>query len=84
MPKNNKWFYRGREVRGRGKPRHSPNVRLSQANKQQFYAGWDEEERLRQPPPTEAEKSEAESVRQKLRQFAADFRAGKRPENKEP
>lgn len=65
-----KWFYRGREARGLGKPRELPDARLSVASRQQFYAGWDEEERLRQPAPPPAQVTEAHDVLDRLKQFA--------------
>ena len=49
---NNKWFYRGREARANNRDRILPDGRISLANRQQFYNGWDEEDRLRTPKPT--------------------------------
>lgn len=49
------WHFRGREARGQGKARELPDGRISLTNRQAFYDGWDTEDRLRGPKPTEAQ-----------------------------
>ena len=65
-----KWFYRGKEARALNQPRAIKDSRLSAESRQQFLAGWDEQDRQMQPEPTDAERTEAASVRQRLREFA--------------
>ena len=73
MSANEKHFYRGRSARAQGEPRAIRDGRLSPAARQQWLAGWDEEDRFRQPPPTSAELAEAASVVQRLKQFARNL-----------
>ena len=63
-----KWFFRGREARGRGQARAIPDGRLSIDSRRQFYAGWDEEDRLQRPPVTEAQAAEAANVLARLKE----------------
>lgn len=45
------WHFRGREARGQNKPREFPNGRVSVADRQHFYEGWDKEDQIRSPKP---------------------------------
>jgi hypothetical protein len=46
---DSKYFYRGREARGLGLPRILNNGRVSPKTRQEFYDGWDHEDRMRAP-----------------------------------
>lgn len=70
-----KWFYRGRDARRLGLDRVVMDGRMSALSRQQFYAGWDEEDRMRNPP-TAAQVAESHRVAAKLKDFARTL-AGK-------
>lgn len=46
------WYYRGKEARGRGRPRELPDGRISAANRAAWGRGWDDEDRLHAPQLT--------------------------------
>jgi hypothetical protein len=46
-------YWNGRLARGRGQERQIPDGRLSSKTRQEWYAGWDEEDRLRAKPTPE-------------------------------
>lgn len=64
-----KWFYRGRDARRLGLDRVITDGRMSALSRQHFYAGWDEENRMRNPP-TAAQVEESHRVAAKLKDFA--------------
>ncbi len=66
--RQSKWFFRGREARGRGRERAVPDGRVSLDSRRQFYAGWDEEDRLQRPPVTDAQAVEAADVLARLKE----------------
>lgn len=49
------WHFRGREARGLGKPRALVDARVSLENRQAWLGGWDTEEKMRAPKPSEAQ-----------------------------
>jgi len=65
------WFYRGRFDRGQNKPREFPNGRVSMQNRQHWYDGWDEEDRIRAPKPTVEQVTQFNSF---LTELAAEAR----------
>lgn len=70
-----KYFHRGKEARGHGLPREILDGRMSAESRQQFLAGWDEQDRLSAPPPTQEQLDESARVRSKLRDFVKRSRA---------
>lgn len=52
-----KWFHRGKEARSLGHDRTVNDGRLSPASRQQFYAGWDEQDHLMSPQASAAQKA---------------------------
>lgn len=53
---NDLWYHRGKAARGSGQPRELNDGRVSPANRQAFYAGWDAEDDLITPlDPAEVE-----------------------------
>lgn len=64
-----KWFYRGRDARRLGLDRVITDGRMSLISRQQFYAGWDEENGRRNAP-TQSEIEESRRVAAKLKDFA--------------
>lgn len=69
-----KWFDRGREARMHGRDRISPDGRLSSKSRQDFYAGWDEEDRQRQPAPTPEQLQESREALDGIRDYLAKNR----------
>lgn len=66
------WYYRGREARGRGLPRELPDGRISAENRASWGRGWDDEDTMRAPKPTEAEVEEFNAF---FRGLAAEVRS---------
>lgn len=65
-----KWYWRGRSARAENGGRELPDGRISSKSRQEFYRGWDEEDRLRRTATTDdTEKSKV--VLAKLREFAS-------------
>lgn len=67
-----KWFYRGRDARRLGLDRVVMDGRMSALSRQHFYAGWDEEDRMRNPPTAE-QVAESHRVAAKLKDFAREL-----------
>lgn len=53
-----KWFHRGREARSLGELRILNDGRISSKNRQEFYHGWDHEDRMRSQNHTPEEIAE--------------------------
>ena len=68
------WYFRGREARGLGRERILDNGCVSVANRQAFYDGWEEEDRLRKPTPTAEQIAESSRVHSKLKDWIASMR----------
>lgn len=69
-----KYFHRGKEARSLGKDRILNDARISVANRRDFYAGWDEQDRYMQPPPTLEEIQEADEALEGIRTFLQSAR----------
>jgi len=70
--KDTTFYWRGRTARSSNAPRELPDGRISQTNRQEFYRGWDDEDRLRrQPTGQQLEKSKA--TLSKLKDFAGSL-----------
>lgn len=62
-------FHRGRWARSQGEPRVIRDGRMSPKSRQDWYAGWDHEDRLRQPPQTPEQSAETDEALAGIREF---------------
>ena len=66
-------FHHGKEARRNGLPCSLKDARMKPATRQDWYAGWQHQNALMMPPPSEAE---IEQNNDFLRSLAAEVRAG--------
>lgn len=66
---DSKYFHRGREGRSRGEQRIIRDSRTSVKSRQEWYAGWDEVDRQRQPTQSPEAAAETEAALQGIRKF---------------
>lgn len=66
-------FHLGKEARSNGLPCSITDARMKPETRQDWYAGWNHQNALMMPPPTETEITQNNDF---LRSLAAEVRAG--------
>jgi len=75
-----KWFHRGKFARMRGEERAVKDGRISPQSRQEFYEGWDEQDRYMQPPLTSDQEAERDEALAGIQAFlAANTEVSDRP-----
>lgn len=64
-----RYFHRGKEARARGLPREVRDARVSLENRQQFFAGWDDQDRNMRPALTPEQNAECDESLAMARAF---------------
>lgn len=64
-----KYYHRGKEARMHGRDRILPDGRVSVKNRQDFYEGWDEQDRHMLPKPTPEQAQETDEALAGIRAF---------------
>lgn len=71
MSSENVWYHRGKYARLEGKERTINDGRITSENRQQFYSGWDYQDRAMQPKLTPQQEQETNESLAGIREFLA-------------